>query len=245
MTIAKYTKPALIAGAMSLMASTAFAGDFATLDANGDGQVSFAEYSVIAKQNGKSTTLAAQEFTRMAQGDAVLTQDEFFLAEALADQPYALQTITVSEPMPYTPTDTIEAPLESQFEVIESFPAAVEVMTDPPVAEEVTTNDMVTEDDVTDMVAPDPVFTPEPVMTETPAQMDSEVAGEVIMSDDWAMETPVEEGLSDLPTGEIDVQPELDMPELEMDVPAIESPDIEQPEVDTEVTPELKTGDIY
>ena len=46
----------------------------------------FSEYKVVALAEGKSVTLAAQEFTRMAQGDAVLTEDEFFLANALAGQ---------------------------------------------------------------------------------------------------------------------------------------------------------------
>jgi len=187
--------------AITAFASTAFAADFGTLDANADGQVTFAEYSAIATSEGKTKTLAAQEFTRMAQGDAILTEDEFFLADALADQPYALQTITVDapiieEPMPFEPVETV-APVET----FESYPSTVEVM-EPPVETETTEETApVLENATIDTPIEGDVETTEPLMTEMPLESESAVAGEVVTSDtmeDPVEDMPLEEGSTDL-----------------------------------------------
>lgn len=95
----RYVKQTLIAASavLALTATAAsaqtFANDFAALDADNNGQVSFAEFSAVAKTNGLTTTAAAQHFTRMSAGDAIITAEEHSLALAFHDQPYALQNI--------------------------------------------------------------------------------------------------------------------------------------------------------
>lgn len=132
MTLMKTTlKVASSALAMSALTSTAFATDFNALDANADGQVDFTEYKAVALTEGKTVTLAAQEFTRMAQGDAVLTEDEFVLASAFVDQPYALQPSPTLEPasyepMPFDPVETVK-----EVETFESYPEGVEKVRTP------------------------------------------------------------------------------------------------------------------
>lgn len=91
---------ALLATASSAAAMQAPA--FSTLDTNADGQVSFDEYAAYASTDGKSRTLAAQEFTRLSQGDAVLTEDEYIFVDILAEQPYAFQS---------TPAAVVETPV--------------------------------------------------------------------------------------------------------------------------------------
>ncbi len=85
----------ILAGAVT---GTAFAGDlptdFSKVDGNNDGQVSFSEYKTYADSAGLSTTEAAQDFVRAAQGDAVLTEDELTLALSVKEQAYALQSGT-------------------------------------------------------------------------------------------------------------------------------------------------------
>jgi len=68
--------------------------DFSALDADKNGQVTFAEYAATAKTTGLTTTAAAQQFTRISAGDAIITEGELSLALAFEDQPYALQSIT-------------------------------------------------------------------------------------------------------------------------------------------------------
>lgn len=124
--------------AMSALTATAFAADFNVLDANADGQVDFAEYKAVALTEGKTVTLAAQEFTRMAQGDASLTEDEFILAGVFTDQPYALQTASTLDPASFEPTPLETMPLETmpfdpvetvmEVETFESYPEGVEVI---------------------------------------------------------------------------------------------------------------------
>eukprot|EP00919_Chromeraceae_sp_WS-2016_P034191 GHVR01081041.1.p1 GENE.GHVR01081041.1~~GHVR01081041.1.p1 ORF type:complete len:295 (-),score=34.14 GHVR01081041.1:75-959(-) len=53
-------------------------GTFSNFDANADGKVSFKEYSKLRKSQGvTSTTQAAQEFTRLSGGQAVLTAAQY------------------------------------------------------------------------------------------------------------------------------------------------------------------------
>ena len=181
--------------ALTAIAAPAIAGDFTLLDANSDGQVSFAEYKAVATANGKTVTLAAQEFTRMAQGDAVLTEDEFFLANALVDQPYALQSLTATEPLLYVPVETV-----SDMEPVESYPAKVEAIEPPVEAPEMSEDTTQTED----KNMSEPVVIEKPI--EQPLEVDPVVAGELETSESLTEETPVEEGLSDLPNEDVETE---------------------------------------
>ncbi len=96
----RYIKTTLSAAILAavLASTSAQAGtyptDFTALDADKNGQVTFAEYSAVVKASGMTTTAAAQQFTRISAGDAVITEDELSLALAFEDQPYALQAVT-------------------------------------------------------------------------------------------------------------------------------------------------------
>jgi len=211
--------------ALTALTAPAFAADFATLDANKDGSVSFSEYRAIAETEGKTTTLAAQEFTRMAQGDAVLTEDEFFLAEALVDQPYALQSIPTSEVLTLDPVENV-----STVETFESFPAEVEAI-EPPAPVEVQTDvepeitiEAPIETPVESMDAPAKELNA-PVVMEKAMTPDPVVAGEIETSDILEDVTP------ELTEEPVDVTP---MEEGSFDLPEIETPETapEKTEVD-------------
>ncbi|GGX68971.1 hypothetical protein GCM10011309_18570 [Litorimonas cladophorae] len=188
--------------ALSALVNTAFAADFGALDANSDGQVTFAEYKAVALTEGKTVTLLAQEFTRMTQGDAVLTEDEFWLSIASRDEPYT------SEQMPYEPIETV-----TEVETFEDNPDSVEPI-DPPVIQDVVPNAGAEEIN--------------PVIVETPLEIAPAVAGETersneIASEDWLSqdmieETPVEEGEMDSPAEET--------PETEIDELGVETSEI-------------------
>jgi len=191
----KPMKTTFSAIALFALAGPAFAADFASLDSNTDGQVDFAEYKASALAEGKTVTLAAQEFTRMAQGDAILTEDEFFLAEALADQPYALQPVLFTEPLTLDPVENVNS-----VETFESYPANVEAIEPPVVAE-----------DVPEVTEESKNLTADPVIVEKPLDIDPVVAGEVETTDKLSTkssetETPLEEG-------ELDLSEDLDMEE--------------------------------
>ncbi|CAM3697530.1 hypothetical protein [Litorimonas haliclonae] len=58
-------------------------GDFAKLDSDSDGSVSFKEYHKMRKSQGvTSTTQVAQEFTRLSGGEAMLSADQYQMAKA-------------------------------------------------------------------------------------------------------------------------------------------------------------------
>lgn len=58
-------------------------GDFAKLDSDSDGSVSFKEYHKMRKSQGvTSTTQVAQEFTRLSGGQAMLSADQYQMAKA-------------------------------------------------------------------------------------------------------------------------------------------------------------------
>lgn len=170
----KTIKTALATIAVIAIAGPALAADFAALDVNKDGQLSFDEYKVAATAEGKTVTLAAWEFTRMSQGDAVVTQDEFFFATALADDSYVLQPGLVSEPVAVD-----VAPMEFEAPV-ESSSDAVEMMEPPDIDEEPVREENTTK-------------TPAPIIMEKPIDIDSVVAGEVEISSDIAPEDSVDE----------------------------------------------------
>ena len=114
---------------MALAATSAMAQiyptDFAALDADKNGQVSFAEYSRVVKTSGLTTTAAAQQFTRISAGDAVITEEELSLAIAFQDQPYALQNVNAGANISYTNTAPEFAPQVSEIEespIMESEP---------------------------------------------------------------------------------------------------------------------------
>ena len=85
-------KALTLIAASALFASPALAGDmnkasqytphnsdvaFSSYDADGNGEVTFAEFNKHAKKMNMSTTKAAQLFTRMSGGSATLTQSNF------------------------------------------------------------------------------------------------------------------------------------------------------------------------
>jgi hypothetical protein len=78
-------------------------GDFAKLDSNSDGKVSFKEYNKMRKSQGMtSTTQAAQEFTRLSNGQAMLSPDQYQMAmsnDVLNQPSYGLGAQTSSNSM--------------------------------------------------------------------------------------------------------------------------------------------------
>ena len=58
-------------------------GDFSKLDADSDGSVSFKEYHKMRKSQGvSSTTKVAQEFTRLTGGQAMLSAEQYQMAQS-------------------------------------------------------------------------------------------------------------------------------------------------------------------
>ena len=55
-------------------------GRFGDYDMNGDGQVSFSEYSKARSKAGIKSTRAAQEFIRVSNGNGMFTQSDFDMA---------------------------------------------------------------------------------------------------------------------------------------------------------------------
>lgn len=196
---------------IAAFALPAFAGDFGTLDTNLDGQIDFKEYRTYAAAQGTSSTLAAQAFTKMSQGDAFVSQDEFLMADLLKDQPYALQPVLKSEP---APAAEWSAPVTVETAPIAEPMAEYEVVIEPPVIEETETTD------------------PESLTIERP---ETGVASEVETYAPEMDATPVEEGLSDLPEAlELDT-PSMDDEAIETDgLDMIDIAPITEPEVETD-----------
>lgn len=227
----KTMKTTLSALAILAITGPALAADFMTLDANADGQVSFDEYKAIAVTEGKTETLAAQEFIRIAQGDTILTEDEFFLADALAGQPYALQSTPVSEtfdvetaPMAFEAIEVVET-VETSPEAVE-MPEAIE-MIEPPVEAEEVKEDL-----------------PAPVIVEKAMDVDPVVAGEIETSIEAAPEIDVLDDLTpveDIETAEPELETEIEP--AETDVETDLDADIEA-DLDTAEDP-IETGEIY
>ncbi len=208
MTMMKTTISAL---ALTAIAGTASAGDFATLDTNTDGQVSFTEYSAHAVAEGKTVTLAAQEFTRIAQGDAIVTEDEMLMASTFADQPYVLQNDAfITEPLPYEPVETVEP-----VETFESFPQSVEAI-EPPVMDETAPEVVPVEEAPVEELG-------EETLDATPIQDPVLEAPEPVTDLPLELETPLEEGVTDLPEPEIEVETETD---VEVEEPTLEDGEI-------------------
>jgi len=208
MTMMKTTISAL---ALTAIAGSALAGDFATLDINTDGQVSFTEYSAYAVAEGKTVTLAAQEFTRIAQGDAIVTEDEMLMATAFADQPYVLQNDAfITEPLPYAPVETVEP-----VETFESFPQSVEAI-EPPVMDEPAPEEVPVEETPVEELG-------EETLDATPIQDPVLEAPEPVTDLPLELETPLEEGVTDLPEPEIEVETET---EIEVEEPTLEDGEI-------------------
>ena len=183
-----------------VMSTAAFANnlptDFAILDTDKNGSVSFAEYQAHSQTLGLSTTQAAQDFTRAAQGDALLTEEELSLALAFEDQPYALQgfaapVVTSTEPAPLPVAEIVEDTPVTAYEpmVVETPPAEAE----PDVIEPEV---IVIEPDVIDapLIEPEAIEPEiiEPEVTETPLE---DVMGEL---ETYTPETPTEEGMKDV-----------------------------------------------
>ncbi|MEP4051189.1 MAG: hypothetical protein ABJN22_02980 [Litorimonas sp.] len=206
----KTMKTTLSALAIFAIAGPSLAADFATLDTNTDGQVSFDEYKSAALTEGKTVTLAAQEFTRMAQGDAVLTQDEFFLGVALADEPYALQPGLVSEPLGVESAATDYEPMMF-VEPVETSPDATE-MVEPPVEIEDA------QEGEESLNTPDMKDLPAPVIMEKAMDVDPAVAGEVETSIEDATDTLGNNTVDDVtPIEEVEIEQSNLSPELDLE----------------------------
>lgn len=215
----KTMKTTLSALAILALTGPVFAADFTAFDANADGQVSFDEYKVIALTEGKTQTLVAQEFMRMSQGDAILTEDEFVLAKALAGQPYALQPTLINQPLPEN-TAPMAFEATEVVETVETSSEAIE-MVEPPV-ETKTVKEGV----------------PAPVIMEKPMDIDPVVAGEIETSIETTPDlvddvTPIED--IDVPEPDIEMELETNTTDAETDVQV-------DPEIDEE---DIESGEIY
>lgn len=123
------TASAVMALAATSATAQMYPTDFAGLDADKNGQVSFAEYSKVVKTSGLTTTAAAQQFTRISAGDAVITEEELNLALAFQDQPYALQNVNDGANISYANTAPEFEPQVSDIQaspIMESEPIVVE-----------------------------------------------------------------------------------------------------------------------
>lgn len=218
--------------ALTAIAAPAMASDFAALDTDANGEVSFAEYKAAALSQGKTTTLAAQEFTRLAQGDIAITEDEFFLAEALSDQPYALQALPVKAPMPFDPVETVNSveTFEDAPSEMEAIDATLLVQADPPIVEDLTIEDKDNglEETAKDLSAP--------VIIEKSMTIDPEVASEIATSESIQVITPMEEGAPDLSDLE---------PSAETEEPVLESPTTDKAEDVLDDAVETKVDEVF
>jgi len=197
--------------ALSAIAGTAAAGDFDTLDVDANGQVDFQEYKTYAVKNGKSVTLAAQEFTLISQGDASLTEAEFLTADAnvtktlyagtgLLDAPVALETYETP-----TPTDVaVDTPLQAK--AMESGPFEMEIDIEAEGEIDLEANTDLTSDSGLELPGdadkfeesmsweePKPDTLVEPMMSTTGIGVQSEVIGETAAPDTWTPHTWTEE----------------------------------------------------
>ena len=202
--------------AATLISAPALAGtyptDFTALDADKNGQVTFAEYSAVVKTSGMTTTAAAQQFTRISAGDAVITEDELSLALAFEDQPYALQAVTGGQ------TDI--SPDISYVSAPEFTPQVSEVQGSPVADAE-----------------PIIVETPAPEVTQTPAE-GTLIMPEPEIN---VVTEPVTEGLepitaSTVPEATPDVSP-IDLPEVEIGAP---EPDLLETTESSDILEELE-----
>ena len=104
----------LVVGSTGSALAGALPTEFTKLDKNGDNQVSFSEYKLYSDSEGLSTTEAAQDFTRAAQGDAILTEDELNLALLMEGKAYALKPGTPPDsfiprgPQPLSEVESVE-----------------------------------------------------------------------------------------------------------------------------------------
>ena len=72
--------------------SASMSSDFTSYDADGNGEVTFAEFSKHAKKMNMSTTKAAQLFTKMSGGSPTLTQSTFQSAALSNPDSYLVST---------------------------------------------------------------------------------------------------------------------------------------------------------
>lgn len=226
MFIKKFTTASAV---LALMSAPAFANnlptDFAALDADNSGTVTFEEYQVHSKAIGLSTTQAAQDFTRAAQGDALLTQDELSTALAFADQPYALQSFTdatnlPSEPMPLPTAETVEdAPVISYEPMITETPP-IESEPEIIIEESEVLEPEILEPEILEPIQAEPDM-PEQAVIETPLE---DVAGQF---ETYESQTPIEEGLEDI-TEEFETDPlttdDITLPESETETDPVKDP---------------------
>ena len=120
-------KALTLIAASALFATPAIAGDmnkasqytphnsdvaFSSYDADGNGEVTFAEFNKHAKKMNMSTTKAAQLFTRMSGGSATLTQSNF-------------QTAALSNPDGFLTSTPNTAVLSSTSSSYDTMPSTV------------------------------------------------------------------------------------------------------------------------
>ena len=205
--------------ALSAIAGTATSADFGTLDANANGEVDFQEYKAHAIKDGKTVTLAAQEFTSMTQGDATLTEGEFLMAEANATQTVDFGSELIAAPMASESYETV-APAEIFVDV----PQAVEAMeADTSMEMELSGESASTETDISWEEAPSASMT-----SSTEIEVDTEVAGEITKSDEW---TAPEMTVPEITAPEIVIEPDTDLNiTLDTDIESDLTDDIEVPQ---------------
>lgn len=177
------TASAVMALSVPLAVAQMYPTDFAALDADKNGQVSFAEYSKVVKTRGLTMTAAAQQFTRISAGDAVITEDELNLALAFQDQPYALQNLNAGANISYVNTAPEFAPQVSEIEespIMESEPIVVEQAPAESVPDAPSPEIDIIRDPVPEMTEPALASTPLEVVTQpealTPEIPDGETA---------------------------------------------------------------------
>lgn len=215
----KTTRTLVSALAISAFAGAAVAGDFGTIDIDANGQVDFQEYKAHALKDGKTSTLAAQEFTSMTQGDATLTEDEFLIAEVNAVQTIEGNNVLIADPMTSEPMEYV-APADIAADVPQTA-EAVEAETN-------VETEMSWEDEA-----------PDSVTSTTEIEAETEVEGEVTTSDAWTVpDVSVPEVIVPEIVPEVVAEPELDL-SLNFDTEVEASDDIkvpEAPELPTELT---------
>lgn len=184
---------ALALTATSVMAQS-YPSDFAGLDADKNGQVTFAEYSAALKTSGMSRTAAAQQFTKISAGDAIITEEELSLALAFQDQPYALQNINGGANISYAATaPEIEPPVTEVQEtpILESEPiiakdAPADIMTETPTPEVDIIREAIPEMTEPITAATEPEIIMEEVASEIPEAdiVEPEEIGDVLLEED-------------------------------------------------------------
>ena len=137
---------------------------------------------------------AAQQFTRISAGDAVITEDELSLALAFQDQPYALQNVNAGANISYANTAPEFEPQVRPVEdapIMESEPIVVEQAPAESVPEAPSPEMDIIREPVPEMTEPALASTPSEVIT-PPEALISEVPD--LETIDPEMAEPLDDG---------------------------------------------------